>query len=291
MSQEDRDSLAVLRSLFPSQDPGVVADVLEEAGNDRQRAADFLAQMSGPGGVVGGTGGARLTSNSPAVRSARSSYEIPEANFGKSRLYEAKDSNGKWWPVTVQGASMRVGFYSVCVHDGSDKIWPVTHPANMRRIGGGRRGSGQHPPRQHSGRGSVQQPIPPAEYTPPQRAARREPPAAVVQQRPAPAAQSDQPPPAARSDPAPPRTDPPAPAPSGGPATPPGQLLCPITSDVMTDPYLTKYGHSFERAVLLEWVRDHQTCPITRQPLLETEMFPNRALREWAADWRAQHGA
>ena len=41
----------------------------------------------------------------------------------------------------------------------------------------------------------------------------------------------------------------------------------------------TPAGHSFERAVIEVWVRQHQTCPLTRVPLALEELSPNRALQ------------
>lgn len=40
-------------------------------------------------------------------------------------------------------------------------------------------------------------------------------------------------------------------------------FLCPITQQVMTDPVLTKYGHLFERKAIEDWLKSHNTCPLT----------------------------
>eukprot|EP01065_Artemidia_motanka_P036439 TRINITY_DN4435_c3_g1_i1.p1 TRINITY_DN4435_c3_g1~~TRINITY_DN4435_c3_g1_i1.p1 ORF type:complete len:333 (+),score=87.05 TRINITY_DN4435_c3_g1_i1:54-1001(+) len=72
---------------------------------------------------------------------------------------------------------------------------------------------------------------------------------------------------------------------------PPEQLLCPITKDVMVDPCTTRYGHSFERSALLEWLESEQKCPLTRQPLTEKDIVRNRVLQELSAKWSRHRDA
>ena len=49
-------------------------------------------------------------------------------------------------------------------------------------------------------------------------------------------------------------------------AVPEGFTCC-ITMEMMVDPVVTKYGHSFEREPLENWILLHGTCPLTKQPL------------------------
>ncbi|KYK59145.1 U-box domain-containing protein [Drechmeria coniospora] len=68
-----------------------------------------------------------------------------------------------------------------------------------------------------------------------------------------------------------------------------------ISFGVMVDPVVTKTGKSYERASIMEHLRRHPTDPLTREPLLASEIRPNLALRQacneyleengWAVDW------
>jgi Mg-chelatase subunit ChlD len=57
-------------------------------------------------------------------------------------------------------------------------------------------------------------------------------------------------------------------------------FFCPITRTVMQDPVVDPEGNSFEREAIENWLKDHQTSPITRAPLHVYQLIPNRALRE-----------
>lgn len=56
-------------------------------------------------------------------------------------------------------------------------------------------------------------------------------------------------------------------------------LTCPISLDVMSDPVITPYGDSFERSVIIDWLRNHDSCPLTRRPLKVTQLMENKSLR------------
>jgi STIP1 family protein 1 len=76
---------------------------------------------------------------------------------------------------------------------------------------------------------------------------------------------------------------------------PPDWALCPITLCVMTDPWMTPSGRSFDKLNLLQHVKNHNTCPISREPMTVKDIRPNIQLREaceeylknngWAADY------
>ena len=57
------------------------------------------------------------------------------------------------------------------------------------------------------------------------------------------------------------------------------EFHCPILQEVMTDPYITPWGQSFERCAIEQWVQRKQTCPITRRRLNLHQLKPNQALR------------
>jgi len=57
-------------------------------------------------------------------------------------------------------------------------------------------------------------------------------------------------------------------------------LICPITQEKFTDPVITPSGVTFERRAIVEWLRLHDTDPVTRQPLRVSQLVPNRAMRD-----------
>eukprot|EP01062_Namystynia_karyoxenos_P003160 TRINITY_DN11114_c0_g1_i1.p1 TRINITY_DN11114_c0_g1~~TRINITY_DN11114_c0_g1_i1.p1 ORF type:complete len:776 (+),score=230.84 TRINITY_DN11114_c0_g1_i1:122-2329(+) len=71
----------------------------------------------------------------------------------------------------------------------------------------------------------------------------------------------------------------------------PHEFYCPITRDVMTDPVLcVGDGFTYERTALAEWFQHNLTSPTTNQPLADTTMVPNRALRAQIATADEQEG-
>ena len=66
---------------------------------------------------------------------------------------------------------------------------------------------------------------------------------------------------------------------------PPPSFLCPIMSDLMRDPVTCTDGHSYERANISRWLREHDTSPITGTALESAMLIPNHALRNAIEDW------
>jgi hypothetical protein len=60
------------------------------------------------------------------------------------------------------------------------------------------------------------------------------------------------------------------------------RLICPITLEVMFDPWIDNEGNSYEYAAIIDHLTRSQTSPITRKPMFPTESYlrPNRMLRE-----------
>ncbi|PHH86968.1 hypothetical protein CDD83_9485 [Cordyceps sp. RAO-2017] len=68
-----------------------------------------------------------------------------------------------------------------------------------------------------------------------------------------------------------------------------------ISFGMLVDPVITKTGKSYERASIMEHLRRHPSDPLTREPLLPSDLRPNLALRQaceefleengWAVDW------
>jgi len=61
-------------------------------------------------------------------------------------------------------------------------------------------------------------------------------------------------------------------------------FICPLTLDIMRDPVTTKYGHTYEREAIEEWVSLHENCPLTRKNLTLEELFPCFALKNAIQD-------
>ncbi|ROT42938.1 E3 ubiquitin-protein ligase [Sodiomyces alkalinus F11] len=68
-----------------------------------------------------------------------------------------------------------------------------------------------------------------------------------------------------------------------------------ISFGIMVDPVITKTGKSYERASIMEHLHRHPSDPLTREPLVPSELRPNLALKQaceefldengWAVDW------
>ncbi|KAI9783499.1 MAG: hypothetical protein M1839_003669 [Geoglossum umbratile] len=75
----------------------------------------------------------------------------------------------------------------------------------------------------------------------------------------------------------------------------PDWIIDNISFSVMHDPVVTKTGQSYDRSSIMEHIRRSKTDPLTREPLYESELRPNLALKQacgafleengWAVDW------
>jgi hypothetical protein len=59
-------------------------------------------------------------------------------------------------------------------------------------------------------------------------------------------------------------------------------LICPITYQIFHDPVVTGDGHTYERTAIVRWICEHGTSPLTRQPLIITELKSDDYLRNLA---------
>ena len=57
------------------------------------------------------------------------------------------------------------------------------------------------------------------------------------------------------------------------------EFLCPITQTKMVDPVLGSDGRTYERSAITEWLRTHNTSPITREPMTAASLTTNYALK------------
>ena len=59
----------------------------------------------------------------------------------------------------------------------------------------------------------------------------------------------------------------------------PDEYLCPITTEIMTDPVTTLDGFTYERAAITEWLRTKDTSPKTGATLESKALIPNHLVR------------
>ncbi|KAJ4971443.1 hypothetical protein NE237_004542 [Protea cynaroides] len=67
----------------------------------------------------------------------------------------------------------------------------------------------------------------------------------------------------------------------------PSYFLCPISLEIMRDPVTMSSGITFDRESIEKWIytNKNSTCPITRQPLSDTDLTPNHTLRRLIQAW------
>ncbi|XP_026663832.1 E3 ubiquitin-protein ligase CHIP-like isoform X2 [Phoenix dactylifera] len=71
----------------------------------------------------------------------------------------------------------------------------------------------------------------------------------------------------------------------------PDYLCCKITLDIFRDPVITPSGVTYERAVLLEHLKQvGKFDPVTREPLEQHQLVPNLALKEAVQAYLNEHG-
>jgi len=59
----------------------------------------------------------------------------------------------------------------------------------------------------------------------------------------------------------------------------PEAFYCPITQDIMQDPVVAADGHTYERVALEVWLINHNTSPMTNQPLPHKNLTPSHTLK------------
>ena len=59
----------------------------------------------------------------------------------------------------------------------------------------------------------------------------------------------------------------------------PEPFRCNISLQWMEDPVITQSGHSYDRVHITRWIRCTPSDPMTRHPLTEDMLIPNRALK------------
>ncbi|EOD03698.1 hypothetical protein EMIHUDRAFT_221822 [Emiliania huxleyi CCMP1516] len=70
---------------------------------------------------------------------------------------------------------------------------------------------------------------------------------------------------------------------------PPADFICPITTEVMSDPVMAADGHAYERTAIDRWLATKSTSPMTGEELEFTRLFPSHILRRQIREWREAH--
>ena len=55
---------------------------------------------------------------------------------------------------------------------------------------------------------------------------------------------------------------------------------CPLSGMPFQEPVIDYEGNTYEKKAILDWLHTSQTSPITRSPLTENQLFPNRILQD-----------
>ncbi|XP_022961129.1 E3 ubiquitin-protein ligase PUB23-like [Cucurbita moschata] len=74
----------------------------------------------------------------------------------------------------------------------------------------------------------------------------------------------------------------------------PSDFLCPISLQIMSDPVTISTGITYDRESIEKWLLFCKNCPVTKQPLIGTDLTPNHTLRRVIQGWccvNAEHGA
>ena len=60
----------------------------------------------------------------------------------------------------------------------------------------------------------------------------------------------------------------------------PNAFICPITLNIMEDPYSDSDGNTFEKTAIYQWIQQTGISPVTRNPMTLNDLHPNRALKD-----------
>ena len=66
----------------------------------------------------------------------------------------------------------------------------------------------------------------------------------------------------------------------------PEDCYCPITYDVMTNPVMATDGHSYEESAIRDWLKTHNTSPVTNKKLKSKRLTPNFTLKKTIEGFR-----
>ncbi|KAJ1378393.1 Zinc finger, RING/FYVE/PHD-type [Sesbania bispinosa] len=72
----------------------------------------------------------------------------------------------------------------------------------------------------------------------------------------------------------------------------PALFLCPISLQLMRDPVTVCTGITYDRENIARWLSSYRSnsCPVTKQPLLHTDLTPNHTLHSLIQSWCTRNG-
>jgi hypothetical protein len=65
--------------------------------------------------------------------------------------------------------------------------------------------------------------------------------------------------------------------------------ICPITNEYMENPVITIYGTHYEKNAIIDWLKRHQTDPLTNQPLTEKDLTEDEEYKKNIKEYRFIH--
>ncbi|XP_022889455.1 E3 ubiquitin-protein ligase PUB23-like [Olea europaea var. sylvestris] len=73
----------------------------------------------------------------------------------------------------------------------------------------------------------------------------------------------------------------------------PSYFLCPISLEIMKDPVTVSTGITYDRKCIEKWLfsQNNNTCPVTKQVVMDLELTPNITLRRFIQSWCTLHAA
>jgi serine/threonine protein kinase/nucleotide-binding universal stress UspA family protein len=74
---------------------------------------------------------------------------------------------------------------------------------------------------------------------------------------------------------------------SGVSTQPPTHFICPLLKDVMNEPCVAADGYTYDRHAIEEWLKEHNTSPMTDSPLHSKNLLPNYTLYTAIMEWRS----
>ena len=70
---------------------------------------------------------------------------------------------------------------------------------------------------------------------------------------------------------------------------PPDEFLCPITKELMNEPVIDEFGHTYEHAALLQSKLHQNRSPLTNNPYNSEILIPNRAIKSQIEEYKKRH--
>ena len=66
-------------------------------------------------------------------------------------------------------------------------------------------------------------------------------------------------------------------------------FLCPITQEIMSDPWACPHCQSFERSAIVDWLSRSPSCPLCGRTITVAELRPNLNLKSAIEEYRRLH--